>query len=116
MNCAQSSSPDNSSMPSGAAYKAFATLGSNTPGRLTAMLRPVNSVVAAHGSRRRLANAAPLPRPRGPTRIVPGEPGQEALMDDEETLSFIRQQVAKARYVFSVCTGALILGAAGLLK
>jgi cyclohexyl-isocyanide hydratase len=37
-------------------------------------------------------------------------------MDDEETLSFIRQQVAKARYVFSVCTGALILGAAGLLK
>jgi len=47
---------------------------------------------------------------------VPGGAGQEALMDDEETLSFIRAQAANARYVFSVCTGALILGAAGLLK
>ena len=47
---------------------------------------------------------------------IPGGPGQEALMDDEETLSFIQQKAANARYVFSVCTGALILGAAGLLK
>ena len=46
---------------------------------------------------------------------VPGGPGQEALMDDEETLSFIREQAANADYIFSVCTGALILGAAGLL-
>jgi cyclohexyl-isocyanide hydratase len=43
---------------------------------------------------------------------VPGGPGQEALMDDEETLSFIREQAANADYIFSVCTGALILGAA----
>ncbi len=47
---------------------------------------------------------------------VPGGAGQEALMDDEETLTFIREQAANARYTFSVCTGALILGAAGLLK
>jgi cyclohexyl-isocyanide hydratase len=47
---------------------------------------------------------------------VPGGAGQEALMDDEETLSFISKHAANARYVFSVCTGALILGAAGLLK
>jgi len=46
---------------------------------------------------------------------VPGGPGQEALMDDEETLSFVREQAAVADYIFSVCTGALILGAAGLL-
>jgi len=46
---------------------------------------------------------------------VPGGPGQEALMDDEETLSFIREQAANTNYIFSVCTGALILGAAGLL-
>jgi putative intracellular protease/amidase len=37
-------------------------------------------------------------------------------MDDEETLSFIRQQSINAKYIFSVCTGALILGAAGLLR
>jgi cyclohexyl-isocyanide hydratase len=46
---------------------------------------------------------------------VPGGPGQQALMKDEETLSFIRKQAASATYVFSVCTGALICGAAGLL-
>lgn len=47
---------------------------------------------------------------------VPGGAGQEALMDDGDTLSFIREQAANAHYTFSVCTGALILGAAGLLK
>ena len=47
---------------------------------------------------------------------VPGGFGQEALMDDEETLGWIRRQAAGARCVFSVCTGALICGAAGLLK
>jgi cyclohexyl-isocyanide hydratase len=47
---------------------------------------------------------------------VAGGPGQEALMDDEETLLFIRRQSINATYIFSVCTGALILGAAGLLR
>jgi cyclohexyl-isocyanide hydratase len=47
---------------------------------------------------------------------VPGGFGQEALMDDEETLGWLRRQAAGARYTFSVCTGALICGAAGLLK
>ena len=47
---------------------------------------------------------------------VPGGPGQEALMDDEEVLDWIRRQAAGAKIVFSVCTGALLCGAAGLLK
>ncbi len=47
---------------------------------------------------------------------IPGGFGQEALMDDEEVLSWIRRQAQGARCVFSVCTGALILGAAGLLN
>ena len=47
---------------------------------------------------------------------VPGGFGQEALMEDTEVLAWIRQQAAGARSVFSVCTGALICGAAGLLK
>jgi cyclohexyl-isocyanide hydratase len=45
---------------------------------------------------------------------VPGGFGQEALMEDTEVLDWIREQVGHAR-VFSVCTGALICGAAGLL-
>ncbi len=47
---------------------------------------------------------------------VPGGPGMNALLNDEETLAFLRKQAAGARYVTSVCTGALVLGAAGLLK
>src|SRR5215470_2847224 len=47
---------------------------------------------------------------------VPGGFGQEALMEDTEVLTWIRQQATGARSVFSVCTGALLFGAAGLLK
>jgi cyclohexyl-isocyanide hydratase len=48
--------------------------------------------------------------------LVPGGKGQEALMQDEAVLSFIRQQAAGATYIFSVCTGALLCGAVGLLQ
>lgn len=47
---------------------------------------------------------------------VPGGFGQEALMDDAEVLAWIRQQASGACRIFSVCTGALLCGAAGLLK
>jgi cyclohexyl-isocyanide hydratase len=48
--------------------------------------------------------------------VVPGGFGQEALMGDEEVLGFLREQAKTAAYVFSVCTGALLCGAAGLLE
>jgi cyclohexyl-isocyanide hydratase len=47
---------------------------------------------------------------------VPGGAGMNPLLNDAETLDFIRRQAKGARYVTSVCTGALVLGAAGLLK
>lgn len=47
---------------------------------------------------------------------VPGGYGQEALMEDDEVISWVKKQAANATCVFSVCTGALICGAAGLLK
>ena len=46
---------------------------------------------------------------------VPGGFGVEALMEDQIVLGWLRRQAAEAR-VFSVCTGALLLGAAGLLR
>jgi len=46
---------------------------------------------------------------------VPGGFGQVPLMNDEATLDFLRRQGAGARYVSAVCTGSLLLGAAGLL-
>ena len=48
--------------------------------------------------------------------MVPGGPGQQDLMEDEVVLAFLRKQAAGAKYVTSVCTGSLVLGAAGLLK
>lgn len=48
--------------------------------------------------------------------LVPGGAGVNAVMEDTETLDFVRQQATQASLVLSVCTGALILGAAGLLK
>jgi cyclohexyl-isocyanide hydratase len=47
---------------------------------------------------------------------IPGGSGMNPLLNDTETLEFIRRQAKNARYVTSVCTGALVLGAAGLLK
>jgi cyclohexyl-isocyanide hydratase len=47
---------------------------------------------------------------------VPGGGGINALLQDAEVLDFLRGQAARARYVSSVCTGSLVLGAAGLLK
>ncbi|MBB5417569.1 DJ-1/PfpI family protein [Paraburkholderia atlantica] len=47
---------------------------------------------------------------------VPGGSGVTALLQDEQTIDFVRRQAASARYVTSVCTGALLLGAAGLLR
>lgn len=47
---------------------------------------------------------------------VPGGFGIEALLDDAATLGFLRRQGEGARYVTSVCNGALVLGAAGLLR
>src|SRR5215475_10564392 len=46
---------------------------------------------------------------------VPGGFGCTDAMHDEEYMASIRRLAASARYVTSVCTGSLILGAAGLL-
>jgi len=46
---------------------------------------------------------------------IPGGDGVHDTIEDETTVAFVREQWARARYVTSVCTGAFILGAAGLL-
>lgn len=47
--------------------------------------------------------------------LVPGGYGQQALMHDEQLLALIRDQVTTERLLFSVCTGVLLCGAAGVL-
>ena len=47
---------------------------------------------------------------------VPGGFGTDDMINDEEMLDFLRRQAVSAKYVTSVCTGSLVLGAAGLLR
>jgi cyclohexyl-isocyanide hydratase len=47
---------------------------------------------------------------------VPGGAGTDDMVNDEEMLAFLRRQAALAKYITSVCTGSLVLGAAGLLR
>lgn len=48
--------------------------------------------------------------------FVPGGPGMIPVMKDDRVLDFLRIKAAAARYVTAVCTGSLVLGAAGLLN
>ena len=48
--------------------------------------------------------------------LIPGGYGQQELMNDEEVLSVIRNHFAAGTLLFSVCTGALLCGAAGVLR
>lgn len=47
---------------------------------------------------------------------LPGGFGVDGAMEDDETMAFVREQGVRATYVTSVCTGAFLLGAAGLLR
>ena len=63
-----------------------------------------------------LADTAMADCPQLDLLCVPGGPGVAPLMEDAEVLDFLRAQAPGARWVTSVCTGALVLGAAGLLR
>jgi len=63
-----------------------------------------------------LPNATFATCPKLDVICVPGGPGQIDLMEDEETLNFLRQKTKETALITSVCTGSLVLGAAGLLQ
>jgi cyclohexyl-isocyanide hydratase len=48
--------------------------------------------------------------------LVPGGAGINPLLEDQDLLAFLRHAAAGARYVVGICTGSLVLGAAGLLR
>ncbi|HWA38976.1 MAG TPA: DJ-1/PfpI family protein [Burkholderiales bacterium] len=72
--------------------------------------------VTAKGGLKFLPDTTIADAPQLDVLFVPGGPGVGALMEDRPVLEFLRRQAAGAKYVTSVCTGALVLGAAGLLK
>jgi len=62
------------------------------------------------------ADAAIDDVPRADILLVPGGPGDEAMQHNEKVLAWVRGIHAGARWTTSVCTGSLILGAAGVLR
>jgi transcriptional regulator GlxA family with amidase domain len=55
-------------------------------------------------------------RPEADVLLIPGGEGNRALMEDTEVLDWVRGIHAGSRWTTSVCTGSLVLGAAGLLE
>ncbi len=72
--------------------------------------------VTANGGMRIMPTTTFATCPQLDLVCVPGGGGMNPLLNDEEVLSFLKRQAPGAKYVTSVCTGALVLGAAGLLK
>jgi cyclohexyl-isocyanide hydratase len=89
---------------------------SQVPGCEVKVLAKTLEPVAAKGGLRIVPDTRLADAPQLGLLFVPGGPGVGALMEDREVLEFLRRQAAHASYVTSVCTGGLVLGAAGLLK
>lgn len=89
---------------------------SQVPGCEVRVLAKTLEPVPAKGGLKILPDTRLADAPALDVLFVPGGPGVGALMEDREVLEFLRRQAAHARYVTSVCTGGLVLGAAGLLK
>jgi cyclohexyl-isocyanide hydratase len=75
-------------------------------------IQPVRDVLGL----RIMPDAALAEAPQLDILHIPGGPGQEALMEDEEVLGWLRGQAEGAKKILSVCTGALLCGAAGLIR
>ncbi len=80
----------------------------------TRVVAPSDNVAATAGL---CFSAAPLPARAVPvdTLVVAGGQGVMRAADDHELVDWVRERAATARRVASVCTGAFLLGAAGLL-
>ncbi|HTH15445.1 MAG TPA: DJ-1/PfpI family protein, partial [Magnetospirillum sp.] len=95
-----------------APYEVFASL----PGtRVLLVWKDLGAVTASTGLTL-LPSATFAGCPPLDVLCVPGGAGVNPLLEDAEVLAFVRAQAAQARFVTSVCTGALVLGAAGLLQ
>jgi cyclohexyl-isocyanide hydratase len=89
---------------------------SRTPGAATVIAASTLEPVATDAVVRLSATYTFATCPQLDLICVPGGPGVLPALEDAETLAFIARQAKGARYVTSVCTGALLLGAAGLLR
>jgi len=86
------------------------------PGATVHLIGKTLDPVAADTGMRVLPTATFTDCPDLDLLLVPGGAGVNEQLSDPETLAFLRDRAGRTRYLASVCTGALVLGAAGLLK
>lgn len=86
------------------------------PGAKADLVWKTMDPIVSDANQRLLPSQTISDAPQYDVLFVPGGPGQVALMDDTDVLDFVSRQGEGARWVTSVCTGALVLGAAGLLR
>lgn len=72
--------------------------------------------VTADGGLQLLVQAPMEDVPRPDVIVVPGGFGTRALMDNERVHTWLQKAHPHTRFTTSVCTGSLVLAAAGLLK
>lgn len=104
--------PDMTQLDFTGPYEVF----SQVPGATLHVIAANASPVAAKGGLKFVPDTTLADAPQLDLVFVPGGPGVGALMEDRAVLEFLRRQAEQAQYVTAVCTGALVLGAAGLLK
>ena len=83
--------------------------------RVSVVARPGGPTLTSTGIAIVALPLADLPPAAIDTLIVAGGPGVQASRRDPETLAWLGAQAARARRVCSVCTGAFLLAATGLL-
>ncbi|MGE0875679.1 MAG: DJ-1/PfpI family protein [Burkholderiales bacterium] len=104
--------PDMTQLDFTGPYEVF----SQVPGATLHVIAANAAPVAAKGGLKFVPDTTLADAPQLDLLFVPGGPGVSALMEDRAVLEFLRREADKAQYVTAVCTGALVLGAAGLLK
>ncbi len=105
-------------------YDRFTTLDAIGPYEVLRFLPDADVVFAAartgpvrndHGAVGIVADAALADIDTADVLLVPGGPGSRAVHADEDFLGFVRRVHATTQWTTSVCSGSLVLGAAGLL-
>ncbi|MCW5807379.1 MAG: DJ-1/PfpI family protein [Deltaproteobacteria bacterium] len=86
------------------------------PGAEVALVARTRDPVVAESGLAILPSATFADVPEVDVVFVPGGAGQIAAIEDAATMAWLRAAGARARWVTSACTGALLLGAAGLLR
>lgn len=89
---------------------------SRVPGAVVHVLAQSMAPVSTDVGGRLLPSMTLADAPKLDLLFVGGGPGVNALMSDAPTLQFLSTRAPDAQWVTSVCTGALVLGAAGLLR